>query len=87
MDIPYAKTMIQKCENEKDIKKIKELIVYNPNYSTNGTDWIEIVRGKDLESILKGELILWNNGQINRIKNSDDLIKGKSDLKYYYYLN
>jgi hypothetical protein len=76
---------LEKVTSSAQPKPESYIIVYNPDFSRQKRDWIAFVKAVDEKSVSQGYLTLWNNEEIERVKDVKSLTENRKNLQYYRY--
>lgn len=85
--VPYFERHAERFSISSSIvpQENKIIIIYNPGFRQNSTDWIALVRRADWRNSIQGPLVLLGDGTIVRSKTVLKGIESQKGIKVYSY--
>jgi len=85
--VPYFERHKERFSISSSIvpQKNRIIIIFNPGFRQNSTDWIALVRRADWRNSIQGPLVLLGDGTIVRSKTVLKGIESQKDIKVYSY--
>jgi hypothetical protein len=84
---PYLKANLHLCERGvlPEPTKNKNVVVFNRDYLLpESPDWILIVLGKDIDSLIRGDWVITKSIESKRVRHAVQLVDTSDNLDYYY---